>query len=313
MGLHVNETLLKDPAYKKAAQKELKDFMGFVNSVMEGKNSDSKSRAFFDLCTGKKDTVTYLNANDEEVTLSFKALKTDKISTVNMTRGQIVNDVFNAFGDSVEEVNEKLGLYSEKQLEKDEFYIHYTMLHGQISAPSSKINIGVEFSEAEIAENQKEIAENSFGMEFSSEREVNGKSVKTLLNDVKNKTTEYNKINLFRRALSYINPFKDSVREMRKDISETKEFLTQNGIDKGQLEDFINGKADIDSVNLNNVEQVEEFDSRSTLNAEETKSKWPVDDEVEKSMEVDAPVESEQFIEMNKDVEVVLGDDVNLE
>lgn len=87
-------------------------------------------------------------------------------------------------------------------------------------------------------------------VESQDGKDIDENNIKPILNDMKAKNDEYKQINWFRRAVSYVNPFKDSVRDMRNDINNAKEMLAEKNLDMKQLDAFLDGKANINSVKV---------------------------------------------------------------
>lgn len=201
-----------------------------------------------------------------------------------------------------------------------------------------------ERSEGNVHLNDAQYAMGRLIVEGQDGKDIDENNIKPILNDVKAKSDEYKNINWFRRALSYINPGKDSVRAMRNEINEAKELLAEKNIDMKQLDAFLDGKAKIDDVKvpeigpyqmamngaMNSLRQVNgvvnsadykeglehlkvygamldkvvdhEFEIVNTEEVKQT-GKWPLDEEVKKSMdEMNGPEQNEKFVENNEPV-----------
>ncbi len=211
-----------------------------------------------------------------------------------------------------------------------------------------------EMSEGTVHFNDASYAMGRLIVESQDGKDIDENNIRPILADVKAKSDEYKKINWFRRALSYINPGKDAVRDLRNEINDAKEILKEKNLNMKELDAFLDGKAIVNDVKVpengpyetalnasaNIFRQVngvvnsanykeglehlkvhgieledmlsheygEEYDLKASMQKiadikgvelvnDENTGKWPVDDEVEKSMEVDAPAESEQFID----------------
>lgn len=97
--------------------------------------------------------------------------------------------------------------------------------------------------------------------------DISKENVADVCGTVKNAVDAYKKTSAFGRFFSYLNPFPNKYRTMRNEIKEAKEFLSEKGIDRDDLEAFCNGEKEIGDVKFPEIGENQQV--VNTLNGKE--------------------------------------------